>query len=43
MPVAFDDEKTLKEIAITSISSKSINVAEDHFAKIIVDAVKAGL
>jgi len=40
MPVAFDDEKTLKEIAITSISSKSINVAEDHFAKIIVASVK---
>jgi archaeal chaperonin len=40
MPVAFDDAKTLKEIAITSISSKSINVAEDHFAKIIVDSVK---
>ncbi len=40
MPVAFEDEKTLKEIAITSISSKSINVAEDHFAKIIVDSVK---
>ena len=40
MPVAFDDVKTLKEIAITSISSKSINVAEDHFAKIIVDSVK---
>jgi len=40
MPVAFTDEKTLKEIAITSISSKSINVAEDHFAKIIVDSVK---
>ena len=40
MPVAFEDEKTLREIAITSISSKSINVAEDHFAKIIVDSVK---
>jgi thermosome len=40
IPVAIDDEKTLKEIAITSISSKSINVAEDLFAKIIVDSVK---
>jgi len=40
LPVAFDNEKTLKEVAITSISSKSINVAEDHFAKIIVDSVK---
>ncbi len=40
MPVAFNDDKTLKEVAITSISSKSINVAEDHFAKIIVDSVR---
>jgi len=40
MPIAFEDDKTLKEVAITSISSKSINVAEDHFAKIIVDSVK---
>jgi archaeal chaperonin len=38
--ISFDDDKTLKEVAITSISSKGINVAEDHFAKIIVDAVK---
>ena len=37
--VKADDVKTLKEIAITSISSKSINVAEDLFAKIIVDSV----
>ena len=40
IPIAFEDEKTLREVAITSISSKSINVAEDHFAKIIVEAVK---
>jgi thermosome len=40
LPVTFENEKTLKEVAITSISSKSINVAEDLFAKIIVDAVK---
>jgi thermosome, various subunits, archaeal len=40
IPVAIEDEKTLKEIAVTSISSKSINVAEDLFAKIIVDSVK---
>jgi thermosome len=40
IPVAFDDVKTLREVAITSIASKSINVAEDHFAKIIVEAVK---
>ena len=40
IPVKFDDDKTLLQVAITSISSKSINVAEDHFAKIIVNAVK---
>ena len=40
IPVKADDDKTLREIAITSISSKSINVAEDLFAKIIVDSVK---
>ena len=40
MPVAFEDDKALREVAITSISSKSITVAEDNFAKIIVDSVK---
>ncbi len=40
IPISIDDDKTLKEVAITSISSKSINVAEDTFAKIIVDSVK---
>ena len=40
IPIAFEDEKTLRDVAITSISSKGINVAEDHFAKIIVEAVK---
>ncbi|MCW4030022.1 MAG: thermosome subunit beta [Candidatus Bathyarchaeota archaeon] len=40
IPITINDEKALLEVAITSISSKSINVAEDHFAKIIVDSVK---
>jgi chaperonin GroEL (HSP60 family) len=40
IPVKFEDDKILKEVAITSISSKSINVAEDKFAKIIVESVK---
>ena len=40
IPITFEDEKSLRNIAITSISSKGINVAEDHFAKIIVEAVK---
>jgi thermosome len=40
IPVNFNDDKTLREVAITSLSSKGINVAEDHFSKLIVDAVK---
>ena len=40
IPISIDDDKTLRDIAITSLSSKGINVAEDHFAKIIVEAVK---
>jgi len=40
IPVNFSDDKTLREVAITSLSSKGINVAEDHFSKLIVDAVK---
>ncbi|MBE3115954.1 TCP-1/cpn60 chaperonin family protein [Candidatus Bathyarchaeota archaeon] len=40
IPVSFDDDKTLRQIAMTSLSSKGINVAQDHFTKIIVDAVK---
>ena len=40
IPISFEDDKTLRDIAITSLSSKGINVAEDHFAKIIVEAVK---
>ena len=38
--VDVNDEKTLQEVAITSLSSKGINVAEKHFSKLIVDAVK---
>jgi len=40
IPVSIDDDKTLRDVAITSLSSKGINVAEEHFAKIIVEAVK---
>ena len=40
IPISIDDDKTLREVAITSLASKGINVAEVHFAKIIVDAVK---
>jgi thermosome len=40
IPVSISDDKTLRDVAITSLSSKGINVAEDHFSKLIVDAVK---
>jgi thermosome len=40
IPVSINDDKTLRDVAITSLSSKGINVAEEHFAKIIVEAVK---
>lgn len=40
MPVSIDDEETLRIIAITSLASKGINIAQDHFAKMIVSAVK---
>jgi len=40
IPVSIDDDKTLRDVAITSLASKGINVAEEHFAKIIVEAVK---
>ena len=40
IPVNISDDKTLREVAITSLSSKGINVADDHFSKLIVDAVK---
>jgi chaperonin GroEL (HSP60 family) len=40
IPVKITDDKTLRDVAITSLSSKAINVADNHFAKLIVDAVK---
>jgi len=40
IPVSISDDKTLREVAITSLASKAVNVAENHFAKLIVDAVK---
>src|SRR4030043_941878 len=40
IPVKFDDNKVLRDVAITSLASKGVNVAEDHFSKLIVDAVK---
>jgi thermosome len=40
IPVCITDEKTLREVAITSLASKGITVAAEHFAKLMVDAVK---
>jgi archaeal chaperonin len=40
IPVSFDDDKTLATVALTSLSSKGINIAQDHFAKMLVTAVK---
>ena len=40
IPISIDDEKTLRIVAMTSLSSKGINVAQDHFTKVIVDAVR---
>jgi thermosome len=41
IPVSIDDEKRLIEVAITSLGSKGITAAKDHFAKLAVKAVKA--
>ncbi|HLN46324.1 MAG TPA: thermosome subunit beta, partial [Candidatus Sulfotelmatobacter sp.] len=40
IPVNFNDEKTLIDVAITSLSSKGVTGASEHFAKLTVDAVK---
>ena len=40
IPINIKDEKTLQDVAITSLSSKGINVAEKHFSELIVDSVK---
>jgi thermosome len=35
-----NDRKTLKKVAVTSMSSKAVGVARDHLAEIAIDAVK---
>jgi thermosome len=40
IPVCISDDETLREVAVTSLSSKGVTVAADHFAKLTVDAVK---
>ena len=40
MDVDMDDRKTLKKVAITSMGSKAVGSAREHFADIAIDAVK---
>jgi thermosome len=40
IPVSISDDKTLREVAMTSLAGKSGTVASDHFVKLTVDAVK---
>jgi len=40
MPISLGDDKTLREVALTSLASKGVANAKEHFAKISVDAVK---
>jgi thermosome len=40
LPVSINDEKKLMDVAITSMGSKGIAAAKEHFAKLAVEAVK---
>ncbi len=40
MPISLGDDKTLREVALTSLASKGVANAKEHFAKISVEAVK---
>ncbi|RJS78333.1 thermosome subunit [Candidatus Bathyarchaeota archaeon] len=40
MPISLNDEERLIDVAITSMGSKGITVAKEHFAKLAVEAVK---
>ena len=39
IPVEIDDKKTLKKVALTSMASKAVGTAREHFAEIAMDAV----
>jgi thermosome len=39
IPVEIDDKKTLKKVALTSMASKGVGTAREHFAEIAMDAV----
>ncbi|MFB0523882.1 MAG: thermosome subunit beta, partial [Candidatus Bathyarchaeia archaeon] len=38
--VDLDDRETLKKVAVTSMGSKAVGAAREHFAEIAIDAVK---
>ena len=40
IPVSINDDKQLMDVAITSMGSKGIAAAKEHFAKLAVEAVK---
>jgi len=40
MKVSVTDEERLRDVAITSINSKSVSGAREHFAKLAVEAIK---
>jgi len=40
MTVELDDKETLKKVAVTSMSSKAVGTAREHFADIAIEAVK---
>ncbi len=40
MPVDMDDRATLKKVAITSMASKALGSAREHFADMAIDAVR---
>ncbi|MEM2593639.1 MAG: thermosome subunit beta, partial [Candidatus Bathyarchaeia archaeon] len=40
MNVNVDDREALKKVALTSMGSKAVGTARDHFAEIAIDAVK---
>jgi len=40
IPVDIEDRETLKKVALTSMSSKAVGPAKEHFAEIAIDAVK---
>jgi len=39
-PVNLEDRATLKKVAVTSMASKAVGPAREHFAEIAIDAVK---